>query len=198
MKRQNNIEEFNEFYNLKEKNIKSNYNLDAIYAIDNNNGLSKNGNIPWNSKTDMSFFKLKTINNIVIMGKNTFFSLPQVNRPLKNRLNIVITNDQTLINSFHRDIIFTNNLDIYKNINKNRKKILQDYPYLKEDFKIYIIGGKQIYLHYLPYCNIIYRTQIKNNYNCDLIMNYDLSNYKETNIYENDELIINSYSLVTL
>jgi dihydrofolate reductase len=34
--------------------------MEAIYAIDSNNGLSKNGMIPWKSKTDMSFFINKT------------------------------------------------------------------------------------------------------------------------------------------
>lgn len=34
----------------------------------------------------------KTKKNVVIMGKNTYFSLPEQNRPLKNRLNIVLTN----------------------------------------------------------------------------------------------------------
>jgi dihydrofolate reductase len=64
--------------------------METIYAIDTNNGLSKNGAIPWKSKTDMSFFINKTINNIVIMGKNTFFSIPKQHRPLKNRFNIVL------------------------------------------------------------------------------------------------------------
>ena len=64
--------------------------MKAIYAIDSKNGLSKNGVIPWKSKRDMSFFMNKTKNHIVIMGKNTYFSLPKENRPLKNRFNIVL------------------------------------------------------------------------------------------------------------
>jgi dihydrofolate reductase len=43
--------------------------MEAIYAIDLNNGLSKNGTIPWTCKKYMSFFMNKTKNNVVIMGK---------------------------------------------------------------------------------------------------------------------------------
>jgi dihydrofolate reductase len=35
----------------------------------------------------------KTKNNVVIMGKNTYFSLPIEHRPLSNRLNIVLTTE---------------------------------------------------------------------------------------------------------
>ena len=49
--------------------------MEAIYAIDSNYGLSQKGFIPWKSKRDMIFFKNKTKNHIVIMGKNTYFSL---------------------------------------------------------------------------------------------------------------------------
>jgi dihydrofolate reductase len=59
--------------------------MEAIYAVDSNYGLSQKGIIPWKSKKDMIFFKNKTKNHIVIIGKNTYFSLL---KPLENRLNI--------------------------------------------------------------------------------------------------------------
>ena len=67
--------------------------MEAILAYDLNNGISKNGTIPWNSKTDLNFFYNITKGNIIIMGRNTFFSLPDNCRPLKNRVNIVLTNN---------------------------------------------------------------------------------------------------------
>jgi dihydrofolate reductase len=63
--------------------------MEAIYAVDCNNGLSKDGIIPWHSKKDLKFFMNMTKNNVVIMGRNTYFSLPK--RPLKDRLNIILT-----------------------------------------------------------------------------------------------------------
>jgi dihydrofolate reductase len=38
--------------------------MEAIYAIDINNGLSKDGGIPWNSKKDLTFFE----NHFTIIG----------------------------------------------------------------------------------------------------------------------------------
>lgn len=67
--------------------------LEGIIAIDECNGLSLNGIIPWKSKYDMSFFKNKTLNNIIIMGSNTLISLPY-SKPLLNRFNIVVTNNK--------------------------------------------------------------------------------------------------------
>ena len=39
--------------------------MEAIYAIDLKNGLSKGGIIPWKSKKDLKFFANKTKNNVV-------------------------------------------------------------------------------------------------------------------------------------
>jgi len=72
--------------------LSRNINLQAILATDINFGIAKNGNIPWKNSIDMNFFKMKTINNIVIMGSNTLLSLP-LSKPLKNRYNIVLTNN---------------------------------------------------------------------------------------------------------
>ena len=38
-----------------------------------------------------------TDGNIVVMGKNTYFSIPKKFRPLSNRLNLVLTNDKELL-----------------------------------------------------------------------------------------------------
>jgi len=88
--------------------------MEAIYAIDLNNGLSKNDTIPWTCKKDMSFFMNKTKNNVVIMGKNTYFSLPIEHRPLRNRLNIVLTTEHLISES--PDLIITNYSAIHRTI----------------------------------------------------------------------------------
>jgi dihydrofolate reductase len=43
--------------------------MEAIYAVDLKNGLSKNGSIPWNCKKDMSFFMNKTKIMWLLWGK---------------------------------------------------------------------------------------------------------------------------------
>jgi dihydrofolate reductase len=164
--------------------------MEAIYAIDLYNGLSKDGSIPWKSKKDLKFFYNKTKNNVVIMGRNTYFSLPDEVKPLKNRLNIVLTNNIDKYNNVdsHDNLIFTNNDKIYELIINNREKYLERYPFLISDFKIFIIGGKNIYEQFIPLCKTIWVTKIKKSFDCDLFLNYDYSKqYKEPEIIDDDE-----------
>jgi dihydrofolate reductase len=171
--------------------------MEAILAIDIKNGLSKNGFIPWACKKDMLFFYNKTKNNVVIMGKNTYFSIPKEKRPLKNRLNIVLTNDPNifLLDNKYDNLIFTNDDKIYEKIESNRTTYCDLYSSLSSDFKIYIIGGKQIYEKYIPLCKTIWVTYIKKDYECDLLCDYDfIKVFKENITEEDDELKIVKYT----
>ena len=171
--------------------------MESIYAIDSNYGLSKKGIIPWKSKTDMSFFMNKTINNIVIMGKNTYFSIPKEHRPLKNRLNIVLTSTPSLYENEEKNVLFTNNNTIHQDIIKKKNKYCEMYEFLNKDFKIFFIGGKTIYNQFIPLCDTIWITYIKHNYNCDLFMDYDYSKQFTEELYkEDDELKIIKYTRI--
>ena len=177
--------------------------LEAILAYDLNNGISKNGAIPWKSKKDLKFFYNITKGNIVIMGKNTFLSLPENCRPLKQRVNIVLTKSPQLFlnNEEYKnkpELIFSDNETIYKEIIDNRQKYNDIFPFLNPNFKIIIIGGKQIYDKYFPLCETVWVTRIKNDHQCDLIIDYDFANqFKEREICEeDDELIITKYTQV--
>ena len=61
-------------------------------------------------------------------------------------------------------------------------------------FKIYIIGGKNIYEQFIPLCERVWVTRIKKDYSCDLFLDYDFSKqFKENIVDEDDELIIYEY-----
>jgi len=174
--------------------------MEAILAVDSNNGLSKEGIIPWKSIKDLNFFYEKTKNNVVIMGRNTYLSLPDNVRPLKNRLNIVLTSQPNLFLNEPSDkpnqnnIIFTNNQNIHTSILKNREKFIGFYPALSRNFKIFFIGGKQIYDQYIPLCEVVWVSRIKKCYSCDLTFDFDLEKqFKETASIEDDELKISTY-----
>ena len=163
--------------------------MEAIYAIDSKNGLAKNGIIPWKSKKDMLFFMNKTIKNIVIMGKNTYFSLPPQHRPLKNRLNIVFTSNPHVYDvdeTQKSNVIFTNNINIHEDIFTNRSKYYNNYKFLNENYKLFIIGGKTIYEYFIPLCSKIWVTRLKSDYECDLFIDYDYSKQYKEEIYEED------------
>ena len=64
--------------------------FNVILAVDKDNGIGKNCSIPWNIKSDMSYFKKMTttsslpmLENIIIMGRKTCDSLQKF---LPNRL----------------------------------------------------------------------------------------------------------------
>ena len=59
----------------------------AIVACDRKFGIGKDGGIPF--KSDLAFFKQLTMGSPVIMGRNTWKSLPK--KPLSGRLNIVVS-----------------------------------------------------------------------------------------------------------
>ena len=63
--------------------------ISIIVAIASNNAIGKDNQLLWHLPGDLKRFKELTSGHCVVMGKNTWFSLPV--RPLKNRTNIVLT-----------------------------------------------------------------------------------------------------------
>jgi dihydrofolate reductase len=156
-------------------------NVQAILAVDNQMGLAKQSAIPWKNKTDLNFFKSKTINQIIVMGSNTLLSLPN-SAPLKDRINIVVTNN------FDK---YSKNYSKYNNIIfVSKSHVLNLLHYCYKDKTIFIIGGNEIFNMLLPYCSTIWLTKIKSNYDCDLIFNYNIDNFNKSIIYEDSEIEI--------
>jgi dihydrofolate reductase len=153
--------------------------MEAIYAVDINFGLAKNETIPWYCKRDLAFFKCKTIHNIVVMGRKTFFSLKQ---QLSNRINIVLTKTPEIYKHLENDeLFFVTDNELFDVTNK--------YP----NKNIFIIGGKEIYEKYIPLCSKVWITQLKKNYDCDIIFDYCYPN-RLTNFEDNDEFTIYVYN----
>lgn len=156
-------------------------NVSAILAVDEKFGLAKNNKIPWKSSKDMQFFRSKTINNVVVMGSKTFLSLPN-SQPLKDRINLVVTNNSKKyykLYSKYYNVLFI-----------DRLQVIGIMKCCYKDKTIFVIGGNQIYNLLLPYCSTIWLTKIKSNYECDLIFSYDISTYEQTLVEEDDELAI--------
>jgi dihydrofolate reductase len=63
--------------------------LSIIVAVSKNNVIGKGGTIPWHIPEDFKFFRETTMGQPILMGRNTWLSLP--NGPLPGRLNIVIS-----------------------------------------------------------------------------------------------------------
>lgn len=68
--------------------------LTLIVARARNGAIGKAGDIPWHAPEDLAAFQRETTGGALIMGRRTWESLPF--KPLKNRLNIVVTRDAGL------------------------------------------------------------------------------------------------------
>lgn len=74
--------------------------LTLIVAATKSNGIGQNGRLPWRLPKEMAYFAHVTstapdgLANAVIMGRNTWESIPQKFRPLKKRVNIVISRNK--------------------------------------------------------------------------------------------------------
>lgn len=174
--------------------------MEAIIAFDIKKGISKNGIIPWNIKEDLQHFFNKTKCNVVIMGRTTYFSIPENKRPLKNRLNIVLTrepNKYKEIAELYKNVIITDDENIHENILLFPNKYNDTYPTLDKFFKIFFIGGNEIYKKYIPLCKTIWVTQLKEDYGCDLFFDYNLENIiNEEKVFENNNCNIFKYTLL--
>ena len=66
--------------------------INCLVAVERNQGIGFEGQMPWpRLKGDMSWFREKTTDQIVIMGRKTWESIGGKNLP--NRINIVISRE---------------------------------------------------------------------------------------------------------
>lgn len=129
--------------------------LKLIVATDENNAIGKDGNLPWERLSlDMEYFRNTTYGYPVIMGRKTWESIPTKFKPLAGRTNIVISKTQEP--GIRNGAYFVTTIE---------EAIMKA---LNIDFKIFVIGGSEIYKLALPYVSVIYRTRVCAKFdNCD-------------------------------
>jgi dihydrofolate reductase len=67
--------------------------MKAILACDPSGGIGYKNKLPWTQlQGDLPRFKSLTDGQVIIMGRNTWLSLPK--KPLPNRLNIVVSSNK--------------------------------------------------------------------------------------------------------
>lgn len=134
--------------------------MKLIANVNRSWGIGKDGKLLFHIPNDMRFFREKTRGNIVVMGKNTFLSLPG-SKPLPDRFNIVLSrkgNDAPGVEDSENLCWCTSVQEV--------ERIVKDRP--EED--IYVIGGGEIYRQMLPLCNTAYITQVDSGAPADVWM----------------------------
>lgn len=148
--------------------------ISIIVAHDLNGGIGKDNSIPWYIPNDFKWFKEKTLNKTVVMGTNTYFSLPDNVRPLPQRESIVICNQ----------------CEHYERITDEGAMILTSLDEVIKYSKnndIFIIGGASIYKQFFYLADRLYITKINKEFECDTFFEHD--NYIEwEKVYESEEM----------
>ncbi len=68
--------------------------ISLIVARARNGAIGRDGTIPWHVPEDLKFFQRETVGGALVMGRNTWDSLPV--KPLSKRLNIVVSSNPDL------------------------------------------------------------------------------------------------------
>ncbi|MCK9205348.1 MAG: dihydrofolate reductase [Bacteroidales bacterium] len=124
--------------------------ISIIVAIAENNAIGKNNDLLWHLPDDLKRFKQITSGHPVIMGKNTYLSLPR--RPLPNRRNIVITDVSG--EQFE-------NCEMAYSV----ENAIEKCNPAEENF---IIGGASVYRQFLPFTNRLYITRVHRPFDADV------------------------------
>lgn len=148
-----------------------NYNI--IVAISENNGIGYNNTLPWNIKEDLKIFSKLTRgnnNNAIIMGRNTFESLP--NKFLPKRDNLILSSCIIIDEKREEHIIKT-----FDNIDSIIK-----FCNTKNYQEVWIIGGQLIYESFLRkhIVSRLFITKINKKYLCDKFFYYNEKDWKIT------------------
>lgn len=126
--------------------------MNLIVAVDKNWGIGKDGKLLTSIPKDMKFFRDQTTGNVVVMGRKTLESFPG-QKPLKDRVNIVLTRDE---NYTKEGAVIVHSLD-------ELKEALHPYP----DQSVYVIGGEAVYRELLELCDTAYITKIDHVFDAD-------------------------------
>lgn len=148
----------------------------GIIACDLHGGIGIQNKVPWYIPDDLTKFKHITMGQTVIMGRNTYESLPPKARPLPGRINIVVTN---VPNIRHPRVYCTNIYDLLDFIDDARTRNEKD---------LYVIGGASIIDELFDEIDMVYLTRIMAVAKCDTYI--DLPRIKKTfsNIVQESKL----------
>lgn len=140
-----------------------------IVAVDNNNGIAKDGCVPWTSMADGIFFRDTTVGrrkNAIIMGRRTYEAIPLKNKPLAERATYVIS--KTWKQEDHQEVTVCES--ILEALTMTSNKSGGGYE------NIFVAGGETIYkavtTNYLYLCDRVYVTKFKMNYECDQFFDF--------------------------
>lgn len=122
--------------------------INIIAAIGENNELGKKGELIWSIPKDLKYFRERTKDSIIVMGKKTFNSLPKI---LPGRKHIILSRTAEFNKEINNEIIVVNNKDELIDLCKK----------ISGDKEIFIIGGASLYEMFIEIADKLYITHIE-------------------------------------
>ncbi len=115
--------------------------IHLIWAQDENGGIGKDGKLPWHISEDLKNFKRLTSGSTILMGRNTWESLPV--RPLPERRNIVLSSKKIP------------DAECYTSVEECIEKLDNDGTE-----KFFVIGGSTVYNNFIHRADKLHITLI--------------------------------------
>lgn len=112
-----------------------------IWAEDLSGGIGANNELLWHIPEDLKRFKALTSGSEIVMGYNTWVSLPT--KPLPGRTNIVLSRSRTI-----------EDMPGVSDVVRTAEEVLALYP------NAWVIGGASVYELFMPHATEVYRTVI--------------------------------------
>jgi dihydrofolate reductase len=141
--------------------------FDVVAAADERLGIGQRGDLPWRLPGEMKHFRDLTRTctdpartNAVVMGRVTWDSIPPRYRPLRGRLNVVLTRDPDL--PVPGEVVRAGSLE-------QALEVLSTPPHAGAIERVFVIGGARVYEQALalPQCARIYLTRVHATFDCD-------------------------------
>jgi len=146
--------------------------VSIIVAMTRDRVIGNKGTIPWHIREEAEHFRELTTGNTVIMGRNTWESLPEKFRPLPDRLNIIVS---TSLGEQKGAIVC-----------KTVSEAVVKAAYAGKG-ETFCIGGAQLYMAMLPMAEVMHVSWVKGNFAGDAhFPEIDFSQWeqKQTREYE--------------
>lgn len=130
--------------------------MKALFAMSINRAIGLNGGLPWpRIPKDMAFFREKTLNKKILMGRKTYDGLGVNAAKLTNRHIFVLTSR-----------LFQAGADC--SIGQIVSCVSADQ--VKDQNIDWICGGREVYNLFLPKCDELYVTHVKREWSGDTFM----------------------------
>ncbi|TMW72473.1 dihydrofolate reductase [Alteribacter natronophilus] len=122
--------------------------ISMIAAMDENNVIGRNNDLPWNLPNDLAWFKRVTSGHTVVMGRKTFES---IGKALPNRKNIVVTSNEDFE---AEDVEVWHDLDKVKQFSQTEEEVM-------------VLGGQKIFEQLIDFADRLYVTRIHHTFEGD-------------------------------